>query len=211
MTASSVGRRFVPGLTRPPLARLIGMVPTLRSLAWLGAITIFAAGCGDTNADANEAVAQPVEQSAVVAVDPCSLLTADEVAEVLGVQVEAQDAPATAASFGFNGCNYSDGGILPVVFLGVRSLGVPLTQDFYRDLQPGWREDMQSLGGEYVEPEYLEGLGAAAIWREDELNYGLQAVARGYEVVLNTFDWDETPFNKQRGIVLMGKALSRLP
>jgi hypothetical protein len=147
-----------------------------------------------------------------VPVDPCSLLTAGEVAEVLGVQVEAQDAPATAASSGFDGCNYSGGGILPVVFLGVRSLGVPLTPDFYRDLQPRWREQMLSLGGEYVEPEYVEGLGTAAIWREDELNYGLHAVARGYEVVLNTFqNRDETPFNKQRGIVLMEKVLSQLP
>jgi hypothetical protein len=186
--------------------------PALPSLAWLGAVTIFALGCGDNDADANEAVPQPVEQSVVVAVDPCSLLTAGEVAEVLGVQVEAQDAPATAASFGFDGCNYTGGGILPVVFLGVRGLGVPLTPDFYRDLQAGWREDMLSLGAEYVEPEYVEGLGTAAIWREDELNFGLHAVARGYEVMLNTFEnRDETPLNKQRGIVLMEKALSRLP
>jgi hypothetical protein len=69
-----------------------------------------------------------------------------------------------------------------VAFLGVRGLGVPLTPDFYRDIQPGWREEMLSLGAEYVEPEYVEGLGR-----------------------------DETPFNKQRGIVLMEKALSRLP
>jgi hypothetical protein len=183
-------------------------VPALRSLAWLGAVIIFPLGCGDTN----EAVPQPVEQSAAVAVDPCSLLTAGEVAEVLGVQVEAQNAPATAGSFGFNGCNYTGGGILPVVFLGVRSLGVPLTPDFYRDLQAGWREEMLSLGAEYVEPEYVEGLGTAAIWREDELNFGLHAVARGYEVMLNTFEnRDQTPLNKQRGIVLMEKALSRLP
>jgi hypothetical protein len=38
------------------------------------------------------------------------------------------------------------------------------------------------------------------------------AAARGYEVMLNTFEnRDQTPLNKQRGIVLMEKALSRLP
>jgi hypothetical protein len=52
-------------------------VPALRSLVWLGAAIIYPLGCGDSDADANEAVPQPVEQSAVVAAE----LRADTPAE----------------------------------------------------------------------------------------------------------------------------------
>lgn len=83
MTANSAGRRFMPGRTRPPLARLIGM-----AAAWT--IFVLLAGCGqDSGGDEASSRVAVKGVSPTTVRDACELVTAEDIAEIEGPPIVA--------------------------------------------------------------------------------------------------------------------------
>lgn len=112
--------------------------------------------------------------TATAAHDPCSLLTPEEVSQVVGApveEVERTESPYT------NHLTCSYWGAAPVsVMVSFRRPGhTPPSADFYRRQEQQLRES-------YDQVEFVDGLGTAAMWLE-EVNM-LHAVVPGHELII---------------------------
>jgi hypothetical protein len=198
-----------------PLERRFGS-PAV-AVMWPALLSVSLVACGGGGQQSAEEAAGTAERESAAAattaeIDQCSLLTPEEVAETLGFAVGPTERTERTDTGGRPGCIYTSGPEARwVLYVMVSSLAqASLRSDYYRAQEPEEREQAKSLGIEYTEPEFMDDLGTAGIWREDHKE--LQAVVPGYRVTITDYTPAEgSTFTRQHARALMEKALARLP
>lgn len=179
-----------------------------RVLPWLSLLVFSLIACSGDEQPAARSGTTAINNEQATAIESCSLLTADEVSQVVGRPVvSAQPVPTTKPRY--ISCEYSGtateygplgSGILMVT---VEELGPT-----YRPRADYYRRQEQELREGATELEFLDGLGTAAMWFDNTLH----AIVPGYEVIIaDAAPAAASTFTKQHARALMQKALARLP
>lgn len=132
------------------------------------------------------------EATAAVPIDPCSLLSREEVSQVVGAGVEQLERSESAYT-SHHTCSYWGDVPLSVMVAALAPTYHP-DADHYRSQEQDVRETYQKV-------EFIDGLGSAAMWLEEAGM--LHAVVPGYEVIIVG--------TKPHAMALMETALAHLP
>jgi hypothetical protein len=162
---------------------------------WLLLAVSLSACTGGEQPAANETAnveSEAAASAATAAHDPCSLLTPEEVSQVVGAPVEEVERTESAYTSHLT-CSYWGAAPVSVMVSFWQPGYTPPTADFYRRKEQQVRES-------YGQVEFVDGLGTAAMWLEEAEM--LHAVVPGYELIFIA--------PKAQARLLMEKALAGL-
>ena len=173
-------------------------IATRAAAALTLALATALAACGGDDAAGAAAAATPARAAAEQLPDPCTLLSPEDVEQVVGWR-PTEATIDTAGLAGRTSCQYRNSEKWMMLMVG-SSTDTP-DRDHYRDNEDYYRE---TFG--FDDYEFIDDVGTTTMWTSGLMT----SVVPGYEVTLSDMSGGDSPLAVSQARALMEKALARL-